>query len=83
MEEGAQVEYSILMPGARVKKGAKVRYAILGENVTVCEDAVIGCAPTEAECHKEWGVAVIGNGVTVKANAKVKAGAMVDEDVEA
>lgn len=83
VEEGAEVEYSILMPGTRVKKGAKVRYAILGENVTVCENAVIGCAPTEAECHKEWGVAVIGNGVTVKQNATVKAGAMIDEDVEA
>jgi len=82
VEEGAEVEYSILMPGARVKKGAKVRYAILGENVTVCENAVIGCAPTEAESPEKWGVAVIGNDLTVYENAVVPAGAMVDTSVE-
>ena len=31
--EGAEVEYSILMPGAVVERGARVAYAILGENV--------------------------------------------------
>ncbi len=83
VEEDAQVEYSILMPGAKVKKGAKVRYAILGENVTVKEGAAIGCAPTEAADPSKWGVAVIGNGVTVGKDALVAAGDMVDADVPA
>ena len=82
VEEGAEVEYSILMPGATVKKGAKVRYAILGEDVTVGENAVIGCAPVEAEDPAKWGVAVIGNGLTVGKGATVKAGAMIDENVK-
>ena len=32
VEEGAEILDSILMPGAIVKKGAKVEYAIVGEN---------------------------------------------------
>ena len=32
VEEGASVQYSILMPGAVVKKDARVSYAIIGEN---------------------------------------------------
>lgn len=83
VEEGAQVEYSILMPGARVGAGAKVRYAILGENVTVEPGAVIGCAPIEAVDPAKWGVAVIGNGLTVGVDAVVPAGVMVDADVPA
>lgn len=83
VEAGAQVEYSILMPGAKVGAGAKVRYAILGENVTVEPGAVIGCAPTEADDPVKWGVAVIGNGLTVESEAVVPAGAMVDADVMA
>ena len=42
VEEGADVQYSILMPGAVVKKGAVVAYAIVAEN------AVIGRRPPSA-----------------------------------
>ena len=35
VEEGASVQYSILMPGAVVKKDARVSYAIIGENGVV------------------------------------------------
>lgn len=47
MEEGASVQYSILMPGAVVKKDARVSYAIIGENGVVGEHAFVG-APPEA-----------------------------------
>ena len=46
--EGAEVEYSILMPGAVVERGARVAYAILGENVRVGENARVGASPEAA-----------------------------------
>lgn len=39
---GALVEDSVLLPGARVEAGAKVRRAILGENAVVGENTVFG-----------------------------------------
>ncbi len=77
VEEGAEVRDSILMPGVRVKRGAKVQYAILAEHVTVGENAVIGERPEDKENLDEWGVAVIGDGVTVAPNATVPAKAMI------
>ena len=77
VEEGAEVRDSILMPGVRVKRGAKVQYAILAEHVTVGENAVIGERPEDKENLDEWGVAVIGDGVTVEPNATVPAKAMI------
>ena len=53
--EGAEVEYSILMPGAVVERGARVAYAILGENVRVGENARVGASP-EAAPPEEWGI---------------------------
>ena len=40
VEAGAEVVYSILMPGARVCAGAKVRYAIIGEKTVIGSGAV-------------------------------------------
>ena len=45
VEEGADVQYSILMPGAVVKKGAVVAYAIVAENAVIGEEATIGAPP--------------------------------------
>ncbi len=78
VEEGAEVRDSILMPGVRVKAGAKVQYSILAENVTVGENAVIGERPEDKENLEEWGVAVIGEGVTVSPDTHVPAKAMID-----
>ncbi len=82
VEEGASVEYSLVMPGSRIKKGASVRYAIVAENVTVEEDAVIGQSPEEMDNIDNWGIAVIGDGLTVGCGAKVTAGKMVTKNVE-
>ncbi len=81
--KGATVEYSILMPGARIGEGATVRYAIIGENVTVEAGASVGSPPTDGGDPAKWGVAVIGNSLTVGEDAEVKAGAMVGEDIAA
>ena len=82
VEEGAVVEYSLVMPGSRIKKGAVVRYAIVAENATIEEGAVVGQSPEEIENIDDWGIAVIGDGLTVKKGAVVTAGKMITKDVE-
>ena len=82
VEEGAVVEYSLVMPGSVIKKGAVVRYAIVAENAVIEEGAVIGQSPEEIANIDDWGIAVIGDGLTVKKNAVVTAGKMITKDVE-
>ena len=82
VEEGAVVEYSLVMPGSVIKKGAVVRYAIVAENAVIEEGAVIGQSPEEIENIDDWGIAVIGDGLTVKKGAVVTAGKMITKDVE-
>ena len=81
VEEGASVEYSLVMPGAVIKKGAKVKYSIIAEDVVVEEGAVVGVDPTEIPAD-EFGITVIGSGVTVGKGAKVGAKEMITEDVK-
>lgn len=81
VEEGASVEYSLVMPGAVIKKGAKVKYSIVAEDVVVEEDASIGVDPTEISAA-DFGISVIGSGVTVGKGAVVGAKEMITEDVK-
>ena len=81
VEEGAEVKYSIVMPGTVVKKGAVVQYSIVAENATIEEGAVVGKSPESMADINDWGVAVIGNGVTIGKGATVEPKAMVDEDM--
>ena len=81
VEEGASVEYSLVMPGAVIKKGAKVKYSIVAENVVIEENATIGKDPTEIPAD-DFGITVIGSGVTVGKGATVGAKEMITEDVK-
>ncbi len=81
VEEGAEVRYSIVMPGTVIKKGAVVQYAIVAENAVIDEGAVVGECPENVPNRDDWGVAVVGNGVHVGKNEKVKSKEMVDSDV--
>lgn len=81
VEEGAVVKYSIVMPGTVVKKGAVVQYSMVAENSVIEAGAVVGASPEEMTDRDEWGVAVVGAGVTVHEGARVAPKAMVDEDV--
>ena len=81
VEEGATVDYSLIMPGAIIKKGAKVKYAIIAEDVVVEENAVVGCDPTEIQ-REDFGITVIGSGITVGKGAVVGAKEMITEDVK-
>ncbi len=82
VEEGAFVDYSIVMPGAVIKKGAVVQYAMVAENAIIEEGAVVGENPEKCENLESWGVSVVGPGVTVGKNAKVKAQSMISENVK-
>ena len=79
VEQGADIQYSILMPGAKVKAGAKVYYSIVAENATVEAGACIGSAPSGEE---GWGIAVVASGVTIGENAVVAPKAMIREGVK-
>lgn len=81
VEEGAVVRDSIVMPGTVVKSGATVQYAIVAENAVIEKGAVVGQRPEDMEDLNEWGVAVVGSGVTVGEGASVAPKAMVDADV--
>ena len=83
VEEGAKVDSSIIMPGTVIKKGAVVQYAIVAENAVIESDAVVGEKPENVPDRDDWGVAVVGAGVTVGAGAKVAPKAMAGEDVPA
>lgn len=80
--EGAVIEDSIIMPGAVIEPGAVIKYSIIAENVVVKSGAVVGERPEDMEDMSQWGVAVVGEGVTVGANAKVGPNAMVVKDVK-
>ena len=73
------MEYSILMPGAVVERGARVAYAILGENVRVGENARVGASP-EAAPPEEWGITVVGPEAQVEAGRTLKANRMLNRE---
>jgi len=79
---GAVVRDSIVMPGCVIEEGAQVHYAILAENVTVKKGAIVGARPEHMEDLDKWGVAVVGEGVTIGAGAKVGPKAMISDDVK-
>lgn len=81
VEEGAEVQYSIVMPGARIEKGAKVLYSIIAENAVIKSGAVIGEDPQKCPKEGQWGVTVVGEGLTVGENARVKENTMVQKNV--
>ena len=81
--KGARVTDSIIMPGAKIMPGATVQYAIVAENAVIESGAVVGQRPENIENKDEWGIAVVGNGVTIGEGAVVPAKAMIEEDVPA
>ena len=80
VEEGASVDYSLVMPGAVIKKGAKVKYAIIAEDVVIEENAVVGEDPSNIP-PEDFGITVIGSGVTIGKGVKIGAKEMITEDV--
>ena len=69
------------MPGATVKAGATVQYAMVAENAVIESGAVVGEDPQQCENLENWGVAVIGEGVVIGKNAVIKGKNMIAENV--
>ncbi|MBP9988066.1 MAG: glucose-1-phosphate adenylyltransferase [Ruminococcus sp.] len=82
IEEGAVVKDSIIMPGSVIKSGALVQYAIVAENAVIEENAIVGARPEETDKLDDWGVAVVGAGVTIGKGASVEQKAMIGEDIK-
>ena len=83
VEAGAVVRYSIVMPGTVIKAGAVVEYAIVAENAVIEENAHVGDSPEAMGDNLDnWGIAVIGEKVTIGKGAKVDAKQMIDTDME-
>ena len=70
------------MPGAVIKPGAKVRYAMVAENAVIEEGATVGEAPETVTDLENWGVTVIGSDITIGKNAKIAANLMIDENIK-
>ncbi len=81
VEEGAMVRYSIVMPGAVIKKGADVEYAIIAEDAVIESGAKVGDCPENYADRDEWGIAVVGAGITVGEGAKVAPKEMISENI--
>lgn len=80
VEDGAKVEYSLVMPGAVIKRGANVKYSIIAENAVISENACVGTDPEEI-APEDFGITVIGSGVTIGKNVRIKAKEMITEDI--
>ena len=78
---GAVVRDSIIMPGARIEEGAVVQYAIVSENAVIGKNAVVGMRPEDVQDKEQWGIAVVGDNITVGAGAVVAPKMMIDKDI--
>lgn len=82
VEQGAFVEYSIVMPGAVIERGAIIKYAIVAEGARIRSGAKVGAPPSAfLDDPDKWGVSVIASGVTVGPGKTVGAQEMADADL--
>ncbi len=61
IEEDAKVENSVLMPDVKVLKGALCNFSIIGQESTICENAIAGTVSEENKSAKKK-VFTIGKG---------------------
>ena len=78
--EGAQVRYSVVMPGVSIAPGAVVEYAILGEGAQIGEGAHVGAPPETAEQPEAWGIAVVGPFCTIEDGEIVEPNKMLNSE---
>ena len=69
------------MPGAVIKSGASVKYAIIAENAVIENGASVGTEPSIAGTEG-WGITVVGADITIGKNAKVGANNMITTNVK-
>lgn len=71
IEEDVQIINSVIMPDAHIKKGAVIKYAIVGEKSVVNENARIGDDPAYYD-KNQWGISVVGHGNEIEKNSTIK-----------
>ncbi len=76
---GANIKYSVLMPGVVVEPGASVEYAIVGERSVIRAGARVGASPAPGE---EKCITTIGPDIEIPAGSTVKVGAMISNSEE-
>ncbi len=75
--KGAVVRNSIIMPGCEIAENAVINNSIIAENVIIGKGAEIGLAENASERK----ITVIGEELSIGADAKVAAGEIIDSDV--
>ncbi|MCR5782161.1 MAG: glucose-1-phosphate adenylyltransferase, partial [Clostridia bacterium] len=82
VRQGARVAYSVVMPGAVIEEGAVVQYAMVAEGAVIKKGAVVGEDPQNCTGDRQWGLTVIGPGLTVGEGAVVREDVMTETDVK-
>lgn len=77
IEEGAVVENSVVFNNTKIRRDAKIYYAILDEDVRVFSGAKVGDAKATS---KE--IAVVGRGYIVQDNEVIAKGANIEKEVK-
>ena len=78
---GAQVSYSVVLPGAKIEDGAVVEYAIVGENCRIGKNARVGARPEDSD-PAAWGLTVLAPGCDVADGRTVAANKMLSQNGE-
>ena len=86
IEEDTRIENSIILPYARVRRGAYIKNSVVGEHADIGQDVVIVCEqgniPRQCSPLCGGGITLVGKGIKVAAGARVQSGVMLDFDVE-
>ncbi len=80
--KGATINSSIIMPNTVIEDGANIQFSIVSENTVIKKGAKIGANPSDVENLDDWGVTVIGDGLTIGENVVIGPKEMIDKDVE-
>lgn len=81
VEEGANIEYSVIMRNTKIGKNAKVNYAIIADDAVIEDGATVGGSPEDVSEPENWGIAVVGQGAVVKAGQTVLPGEMIEASI--
>lgn len=87
IEEGAEIHESIIFSGVHIGKGVKIYKSVIGANTYISDGAVIGSEDDDS-CDKfintkicSNNITLIGPGVVIDKDIKIKSGSMVTKNV--
>ncbi len=75
VEEDAIIKHSIVMPDSTIKRGSKINYSIVGQNVVIGRDAIVGEIPEKNS--KTKGITVIGKDKKVEDSCRIEASEII------